>query len=128
MSAASNYLESEWIKYAFTTTAMGTRPTAWYVALHTADPGEDGTTGECAYSGYARQSATWSQTNNTVTTTNAQTFPAVAGSSQTISHFSIWTAASSGSCLYKGALDLAKVFAVSDVPNFAIGEIILSVD
>lgn len=128
MSAASNYLETEWMKYAFTATAMGTRPTAWYVALHTADPTETGATAECSYSGYARQSATFSQTNNTVTTTNAQTFPAVAAGPVTITHFSVWDAVTSGNCLYKGALDLGKTFATSDVPNFGIGEIILSVD
>lgn len=127
-NAATDYLELEWMKYAFTATAMGTRPTAWYLALHTADPTEPGNVGECSYSGYARQSITFSQAANVCTSTNSQAFPAIAGSSQTITHFSIWDAASSGNCLFKGALDLGKTFAVSDVPNFATGEVIISVD
>jgi hypothetical protein len=128
MSAASDWLESEWIKWGFTTTAMGTRPTGWYVALHTADPGETGTTGEAAYSGYARQSATFTQTNNQVATNNAQTFAAMAGSSSTITHFSIWDAVSSGNCLAKGALSVSKTFAVGDVPSFGTGEILVNVN
>lgn len=128
MSAATNYLETEWMKYAFTSTAMGTRPTAWYVALHTADPGETGATGECSYTGYARQSATFTQTVGQVVTSNSQTFPAVADSAQNITHFSVWDASTSGNCLFKGALDLGKTYNVADVPSFGTGEIVLNVD
>jgi len=128
MTAATNFLEAEWMKYTFTSDTMGARPTEWYIALHTADPGETGATGECSYAGYARQEVTFSQTDNTVTSVDSQTFPPVAGSPVTITHMSVWDALSGGNCLYKGALDLGKTFAESDVPNFGAGEIILGVD
>ena len=126
--SASNYTETEWMKYAFTATAMGTRPTAWYLAVHTADPGEDGTTSECAYSGYARQSIAFTQTANQVVSNNQQTFGAVAGGAQTITHFSVGAASFGDKCLFVGALCLGKAFSVGDVPKFGTGEVILSVD
>lgn len=128
MSAATDYLETEWIKYAFTATAMGTRPTAWYVALHTGDPGETGASNEVTDSGYARQSATFTQTVGEVVTSNSQTFPAIVDGSITISYFSVWDAVSSGNCLMKGPLDLAKNFGIGDVPSFGTGELVLNVD
>lgn len=129
MSAASNWLETEWIKYAFTTTAMGTRPVEWYIALHTADPGETGATAECAYTGYARVAATWTQTDNSVVNAGTVTFGAQGDVSPvTITHFSVFDALTSGNCLYKGPLDLGKTFNQNDIPNFGTGEIILNVD
>lgn len=132
MTAATDWLEAEWMKWAFTTDSV-TRPTAWYVALHTADPGETGATGECTYSGYARVQATgsppWTRSNNQVSNTSALLFGANGGASPvTISHVSVWTASTSGDCLYKGALDLGKTFNQNDVPNFGVGELILKVD
>jgi hypothetical protein len=131
MTAASDWLEAEWMKYAFTTESMGTRPAAWYIALHTADPGETGATGETTYTNYARVSVAsgWTRTDNQVVNASAVTFAANgSASSVTITHVSVWTASSGGNCLYKGALDLAKTFAQNDVPSFGVGELILKVD
>lgn len=125
--SAANFTESEWMKWAFTTTAMGTRPTAWYVGLHTADPGDTGAS-ELTDSGYSRQSVTFTQTDNQVTSSNSQTFPAIVDASVSIGYVSIWDAATTGNCLWTGALSLAKTFAIADVPKFGTGEIILSVE
>jgi hypothetical protein len=128
MSAITNYLETEWMKYAFTNTAMGTRPTAWYVALHTADPGETGATAEVSGSSYARQSTTFTQTVNEVENDAPISFPTVTGSPYTVTHVSVWDAVSGGNCLYKGALTVSKALAVGEAGNFAIGELILNID
>jgi hypothetical protein len=128
MNAITDYLETEWMKYAFTTTSMGTRPTAWYVALHTADPTETGATAEVSGSSYARVSATWSQTVNVVSNVAAITFPTVTSAGYTVTHFSVWDASTSGNCLFKGALAVGKALAVGEAANFAIGELILSID
>lgn len=124
----SNYAETEMMEWAFGEVAPATAPTLHHIALHTADPTETGATAECAYAGYARQPASFSVTGGVATTTNSQTFPAVAGSSITISHFSVWDAATTGNCLAVGALDLAKLFAVADVPKFGTGEIVITLD
>lgn len=84
-----------------------------YVALHTADPGEDGTqsTSEVAYTSYARvavarTSGGWTVTGNSVSPTATISFPACTGGSATATHFSIGMGSSgSGVILYKGALD-----------------------
>jgi len=124
--SAADFTESEWMKWAFTTTAMGTRPTEWYVGLHTADPTDDGSVGELTDSMYDRQSITFTQTDNEVASATSQTFAAIADGTVSVTHVSIWD--QNDNCLWTGALSLAKSFAIGDVPKFGTGEIILSVE
>lgn len=86
-----------------------------YLGLHTADPGETGSqaTSECNYTGYSRVAvsrpggftvvggvATLAADADFARPTNATNLP------QTVSHFSIGTAASgAGKILYSGPLD-----------------------
>lgn len=127
-AGVADYLETQWIQYAFTATAMGTRPTAWYIALHSADPTDVGNVGEISGSGYARQSTTWTQTVGQVTNDGAVTFPTVITTPYTVGWVSIHDASTTGNCLYQGALSVAKTLAVGDALTFAIGELILTVD
>lgn len=127
MSAASDYLEEQWMRYAFTTTAMGTRPTAWYLGLHVGDPGESGAAAEVSGSGYARTSCAFTQTGGEVANTGAITCPTVATTPYTVSHVSVWDAVSGGNLLYKGPLPIAKALAVGDALQWAVGELILTV-
>lgn len=84
--------------------------TNFYVALHTADPGEAGnqTTSECAYTSYARvavarTSGGWTVSGNQVVPTSIISFPQATGGSETATHFSIGTASSgTGKILYSG--------------------------
>lgn len=66
------------------------------VALHTSDPGESGTmsTNEATYTNYARvnvnrNSGGWTVTNNSVSPAANIDFPAGAGGSGTVTHFSV---------------------------------------
>ena len=132
MTAATDFLEAEWMKWGFTNESVS-RPTAWFIALHTADPGETGSNAECAYSGYQRVqlsgSPPWTRTGGQVSNTESLVFAAQGSESPvTIAHLSVWTSQSGGNCLYKGALDLGKTFNQNDVPNFGVGEIILEVN
>lgn len=68
----------------------------FYIALHTADPGEAGkqNTSEAAYTGYARtpvarSGAGWTVAGNQVSNAAAISFPAATGGSETETHFSI---------------------------------------
>jgi len=116
----SNYLENAILDLLFNGTAITdlaenattTPATNLYVALHTADPGEDGTqsTSEVAYTSYARvavarSSGGWTVTGNSVSPTATISFPACTGGSATATHFSIGMGSSgAGVILYKGAL------------------------
>jgi hypothetical protein len=83
-----------------------------FVSLHTADPGEAGdqTTSETSYTSYARVAVARSGSGFTVTSNSVSpaatvSFPACTGSTATITHFGIGTAASSaGVLLYKGTV------------------------
>lgn len=120
MTAATNWLEAEFVKWAFTTETMGTRPTAWAVHLHTADPGEDGTANELSGGGYVQQAVTWTRTNNEVANTAAVTFP-VASSGYTVTHVSI--KADATTVIAKGALAVSKTLVAGEALVFAINEL-----
>lgn len=130
----SNYAEVETLKYLLTIGSMGTRPTAWYVALHTADPADGGgseVTG-AGYTNYARRTVTFAAPTSvdvgasTTTNTVAVAFAALTGTGVTVSHYSIYDALTAGNLLYSGALGLAKTLAATEVASFAIGEIIIT--
>ena len=116
----SNYLENAILDLLFNGTAItdlaqnqaSDPATNLYVALHTADPGEDGTqsTSEVAYTSYARVAVArsgggWTVTGNSVSPAATISFPACTGGTATATHFSIGMGASgAGTILYKGAL------------------------
>lgn len=126
MSAATDWLEAEWIKWAFTTESMGTRPTAWTVKLHTGDPGETGASNEVTGSGYAAQTGvTFTRSANEVSNTAAITFPTVTTTPYTVTHVSITDGTN---VLAKGALDVSKALAVGEAFIFSIGELKFNVN
>lgn len=125
---ASTYLRTEWMKYGFSASAMGTRPSAWHIALHTADPGAAGTANEVSGSGYTRISmGTPTVAASQVTNAGAITFPTVTDTPYTVTHASVWDAATAGNALFYGTLSVAKALAVGDALVFATGELDLDV-
>ena len=60
MGAFSNYLEEKIVEHFLRNNAI-TPPTTVYVTLFESDPGEATGGTETAYTGYARQSATWTE-------------------------------------------------------------------
>jgi hypothetical protein len=129
MTALSNYAESQVIKWLMTAAGV-TRPSAWYVALHTADPGETGATAELSGNGYARQSAAFTEDTNGLVDNDADvTFGPNTGSNWgEITHISIWDAVSSGNCLAKGAISSPVTINVNDSLKFAAGQLDVSID
>lgn len=104
---------------------------SFYVALHTADPGEAGTqaTNECAYTSYARVAVArsaggWTVAANVASNTAATTWPACTGGSETATHFSIGVA-SSGATVMLGSGVLGSSLAISTgiTPESAFGTI-----
>ena len=127
MVAKTNYAEALVLNWLLTATSV-TRPTATYCALHTADPTETGAVAQLtAGNGYSRQPVTFNNAAQPFANSNLVSFgPCVTADWGTITHFSIWDAASGGNCLYYAALSASRNIAVSDKLEFAIGD--LSVD
>ena len=123
------------LAWALTADAV-TRPTAWYVALHTADPTEAGTVAElttATAASYARQPvAMYSPAGNQTANDANITFNiGTLTGSATVTHMSIWsddTSTSASDVWYYGALSTAKILSSSDTLTFAIEEIIITQD
>lgn len=129
MTALSNYAESQVIKWLMTGGAV-TRPSAWYVALHTADPGETGASAELSGNGYARQSATFTEDTNGLVDNDADvTFgPNTTVNWGAVTHVSVWDAVSGGNCLYKGPLSSSVTININDSLRIAAGALDCSID
>lgn len=111
-------------------------PGNFYVALHTADPGETGdqTTSECAYTSYARvavarSSAGWTIAANNASNTAAVTFPQCTGGSETATYFSVGRENTGvGEIIGSGVLTNPLAIGVGVTPEFAIGELDANAD
>jgi len=92
-------------------------PANTYMKLHTGDPGSAGTSNASAET--TRKVLTWSAAasgSKAITTTLPSWTPWAAGS-ETISHVSVWDAASSGNFLYSFALSSSKAVSNGDTFN-----------
>lgn len=122
---SSNYLRGKVIDHVLRNTAY-TSPTTVYVALHTSDPTQAATPGtEVSGGWYARQSAAFAAQVTAGETSNSGTvtYPGVTGSSVTVTHFSIWDAATLGNMIGYAALSSSKTFGVTDVPSWLPGQL-----
>lgn len=117
----SNTFENDLLKLIFNGTAIAgladnataSPLTTLYLALHTADPGEDGlqNTNEVSYTGYARvavarTTAGWTVTDNSVSPVAVIEFGEMtAGTPSTATYVTIGTASTGGGkVLYRGTL------------------------
>ncbi len=138
----SNSAETNLLKLLFNNTTWGNigdvtglvgsgAAGSFYVAFHTADPGEAGdqTTSEATYGGYARVAVARTTGGFTVsadTVSNAAQVSAASwasGSTNTLTYFSIGRASSgAGEILVSGALTNPVVMSAGNpTANFAIG-------
>jgi hypothetical protein len=125
MSALSNHLETLLLTWHLTT-GTAARPTAWHLAVGTGSS-DTGLTGEPSGNGYARQSITFSVTDDLATNTNAITIGPCSGTNWgTMSHFAIFDATTGGNLLWHGALTASKLVEVGDSLTVAIGDIDLT--
>ncbi len=124
----SNATETALLSYIFTAVAPSwAAATDLDIHLHTADPGEAGTsaTSEATYTSYAavtvaRNATDWTVSGNTVTNDNLIQFPQCTGGSNTITHVSI-TPAGDTTILYSGALNSPLAVSNGIQPQFAGG-------
>jgi hypothetical protein len=131
----SNATETDILAKIFTATALPwDGVTDLDIHLHTADPGEGGTTAtnEATYTNYAlvtvsRSAAGWTVTGNTCVNDTLIQFPQCGVTGNTITHVSI---APSGSTqiLYSGALNASLAVANLIQPQFAISALTITED
>lgn len=120
--------------------ASGLQPSAtagsFYVALHTADPGEAGdqTTNEVSYTGYARVAVArstggWSVAGAIVSNAGTVQFGECTAGTATATHFSVGTASTlAGSIIYSGSLSASRSISSGITPLFNAGALQGTVD
>jgi len=118
MSSFTDYTENLVLTFLFTD-GTATRPTAWYVGLFTAAPGETGGGTEVSGNAYARKATgtiTVSGTATTATNSAAIEFaPASGGDWGTITHAAIFDAETGGNMLAYAELTTARTINDGDV-------------
>ena len=112
------------------TTGSATRPTAWYLALFTSNPDEDGSGTEVSTSGtaYARQTAAFTVSGNTASNSAAIEFPTATASYGTVSHVGVYDASTGGNLIAYAALSTAKAIDTGDVLRVNLGELDITLD
>jgi len=119
----SNYAELKILEHTTGKTAW-TIPTNVYVKLHTADPGEAGTT--AAATETTRKVAAWATAASGAIATSATIEWTNVSTTETYSHWSLWDASTAGNCLWTGAL--ASSAAVTAGDTFQITSLTLTLD
>lgn len=117
----SNYLENKLLDATSGTSyaAAGT-----YLQLHTGDPGEDGTANVASET--TRKSLTWNAASGGSMATSAAASWTSVAATETLTHFSLWDASTSGNCLFAGALSASASVVAGD--NFDLDTVTLTLD
>lgn len=110
---------------AYVANADWTAPAAFWVKLHTGDPGAAGASN--AATNATRKSASFAaaSTNGTVTTDADITWTSVS-TTETYSHISFWDSDSGGTFLGSDALDTSRGVTAGDTFTIATGDIDIS--
>lgn len=104
------------------------RPTAWYLGLFTAAPGEAGGGTELSGSGYARQAVTFTVSGNTASNNAAIEFPTATGSWGAITHVAVFDASTAGNMIAYASLTASKTIDTGDVLRVPSGDLDVTLD
>ena len=135
MSNIATYLEEAVIDWCFEGADMDTSPGNVYLALHSADPTNDGSENEVTASDYDRISTSptdWVRATTggptTIENSSELSFGETTSNWGTVSHVSVWDDSSDGNCLWQGALDVSKTVDQGDELIFRVGDISVSLE
>ena len=128
MASATTYSANLLLAWLLTT-GTATRPTAWYFALHTADPTVAGNVAEVTTgtdADYVRKSLTFATPSGMqdLSSSSVSWTAASGATTHTVTHGSIWDSASGGNCLLRGPLLASRVRTASSVLTFNVGDIV----
>ena len=131
MGGFSDYWENKILDHIFGKGSY-TPPTI-YVGLSTADPTDSGSgLAEPSGNGYARvqtSASDWDDASNgTIENSSDITFTQATGNWGTITHFTLFDAATAGNMLAYGALSQSKSISESDTARFETGDLQVSLD
>ena len=118
----TNDLETRVLQWALTT-GSPTRPTAWYVGLFTAAPGEAGGGTEVSGNAYVREAVTFTVSGDTASNNAAIEWPTATGSWGTITHVAVFDADTSGNMLAYAELTASKTISTGDVLRIPSGDL-----
>jgi hypothetical protein len=118
----SNSFETTTLNWAFTTNSV-TRPTAWYIALFTSDPGETSGGTEVSGGGYVRQSVSFTVSGDTATNSAAVEFPEATASYGTVTHIAVMDASTAGNQIAYAALSASKAIDTGDILRIPAGDL-----
>ena len=123
----SNTAETLALTFLFTA-GSATRPTSWYLGLHTSNPDEDNSGTEVTGGGYVRQSAAFNVSGNTATTSADIEYPTATADYGTVTHVGIYDASTSGNLLAYAALTASKTISSGDVFRIPAGDLDITLD
>ncbi|NIT58632.1 MAG: hypothetical protein GWN00_21115 [Aliifodinibius sp.] len=126
MGSISDHLEDELLDHVFN--ASYTPPSTVYLALSTADPGDDAAgISEPVGNNYSRKAITFdAAASRLINQTSTVTFDQATGSWGTISHWAIYDASSGGNMMAHGSLSASKAVVSGNTPSVAAGEVDIS--
>ena len=123
----TNDLETRVLQWALTN-GSPTRPTAWYVGLFTAAPGEAGGGTEVSGGSYVREAVTFTVSGNLATNSAAVEWPTATETWGTITHVAVFDADTSGNMLVYASLTSSKTIASGDVLRIPAGDLDVTLD
>jgi len=97
-------------------------PGTLYIALHTGNPGDAGSANQLADGSYTRQPTAFAVNTSTGTAASSSALNFTLSATATLTHISIWTAASGGTCVSSQPLT-APVSASAGTFTIAAGDI-----
>lgn len=123
----SNTYETNVLTWTFTANAV-TRPTAWYIGLFTAAPGEAGGGTEVSGGSYVRKAVTFTVSGNTASNSANVEFDVATASWGTITHVAVFDASTAGNQIAYAALSTAKTIGSGDVLRINAGDLDITLD
>lgn len=102
-----------------------TEPVAFYVKLHTADPGAAGTTAPAGET--TRKTCTFAAASGGAITSTSDLAWTNVSTAETYSHISFWDADTAGNFLGSAALTASKTVAIGDNFTIPTGDLDLSI-
>lgn len=118
----TNDLETRVLQWALTNGSPA-RPTAWYIGLFTAAPGEAGGGTEVSGGSYVREDATFTVSGDTASNDAAIEWPAATADWGTITHVAVFDASTAGNMLVYAELTTAKAIATGDILRIPLGDL-----
>ncbi len=126
--SVSNYAENKILDAVlrFTTTGGGLPTASVYVSLHTANPGETGTS-EASGGSYARQQAAFNAAASGVSI-NTAVINFAGMPAATITYIGLWDDVAAGNFLWGGAFSASQTIIVGNTLSIAAGAVAVALD